>query len=185
MHINIHMGCVYICGIDIGVTHSCPTLCDPMDCSLPGSSVHGIFQARVLEWVTIAFSRRSSWPRDQSIVGRCFTVWATREVCVYIYIHTHIYINEQFPGNISRIWVIKSNFFSFSFVLSLVSPIHRVLQAQRGLIPALQFLVQEDCTQHFSVAGCVQKCCPQHHTSELLHPALQSGAASTTAMPDP
>ena len=38
------------------VTQSCPTLCDPMDCSLPGSSVHGIFQARVLEWVAIAFS---------------------------------------------------------------------------------------------------------------------------------
>ena len=38
------------------VTQSCPTLSDPMDCSLPGSSVHGIFQARVLEWVTIAFS---------------------------------------------------------------------------------------------------------------------------------
>ena len=38
------------------VAQSCPTLCDPMDCSLPGSSVHGIFQARVLEWVAIAFS---------------------------------------------------------------------------------------------------------------------------------
>ena len=38
------------------VTQSCPTLCDPMDCSLPGSSVHGIFQARILEWVAIAFS---------------------------------------------------------------------------------------------------------------------------------
>ena len=38
------------------VTQSCPTLCDPMDCSPPGSSVHGIFQARVLEWVAIAFS---------------------------------------------------------------------------------------------------------------------------------
>ena len=41
------------------VTQSCPTLCDPMDCSLPGSSVHGIFQARVLEWVAISFSRRT------------------------------------------------------------------------------------------------------------------------------
>ena len=63
---------------------SCVRLCDPMDCSLPGSSVHGIFQARVLEWVAISFSRRSSQPRDQTqvscIVGRCFTVWATREV---------------------------------------------------------------------------------------------------------
>ena len=41
------------------VTQSCPTLRDPMDCSLPGSSIHGIFQARVLEWVAIAFSEKS------------------------------------------------------------------------------------------------------------------------------
>ena len=46
------------------VARSCPTLCDPGDCSLPGSSVHGIFQARVLEWVAISFSRGSSQPRD-------------------------------------------------------------------------------------------------------------------------
>ena len=63
------------------VAQSCSTLCDPMDCSLPGSSVHGIFQARVLEWVAISFSRWSSWPRDWTwvsrIVGRCFTTWAT------------------------------------------------------------------------------------------------------------
>ena len=54
-----------------------------MDCSLPGSSVHGIFQARVLEWVAISFSKGSSQPRDQTqvsrIIGRCFTVRATRE----------------------------------------------------------------------------------------------------------
>ena len=43
-------------------------LCDPVDCSLPGSSVHGIFQARVLEWVPISFSRGSSWPRDQTSI---------------------------------------------------------------------------------------------------------------------
>ena len=66
----------------------CPTLCDPMDCSLPGSSIHGIFQAKVLEWVAISFSRGSSWPRDQTrvshIVGRCSTIWATREVNSYL-----------------------------------------------------------------------------------------------------
>ena len=45
------------------VTQSCLTLCDPMDCSSPGSSVHGILQARILEWVAIPFSRESSWPR--------------------------------------------------------------------------------------------------------------------------
>ena len=44
------------------VAQSCPTLCDPMDCSLPGSSVHGIFQVRVLEWVAISISRGSSLP---------------------------------------------------------------------------------------------------------------------------
>ena len=54
-----------------------------MDCSPPGSSVHGIFQARALEWVAISFSRGSSQPRDRTrvshIAGRRFTVWATRE----------------------------------------------------------------------------------------------------------
>ena len=65
------------------VAQSCPTLCDPTDCSLPGSSIHGIFQAIVLEWVAISFSRGSSRPRDQNRVSRIadrrFTVWATRE----------------------------------------------------------------------------------------------------------
>ena len=42
------------------IAQSCPTLCDPMGCSLPGSSVHGIFQARILEWVAISFFMRSS-----------------------------------------------------------------------------------------------------------------------------
>ena len=59
------------------VTHWGPTLCDPMDCSLPGSSVHGILQARTLEWVAIPFSRGCSWPRDQTQIscfaGRFFT----------------------------------------------------------------------------------------------------------------
>ena len=51
------------------VTQLCPTLCDPMDCSPPGSSVHGILQARILEWVAISFSRGSSPPRDQTQVS--------------------------------------------------------------------------------------------------------------------
>ena len=55
----------------------------PMDCSLPSSSVHGILQARILEWVAISFSRGCSQPRDQTWVsrigGRCFNLWATRE----------------------------------------------------------------------------------------------------------
>ena len=57
--------------------------CDPMDFSLPSCSVQGILRARILEWVSISFSRGSSWPRNQTriscIAGRVFTIWATRE----------------------------------------------------------------------------------------------------------
>ena len=60
------------------VAQSCPTLSDPMDCSLSGSSIHGIIQARVLEWIAISFSRGSSRTRDRNWVSG-FTVWATRE----------------------------------------------------------------------------------------------------------
>ena len=66
----------------MSVTQSCPTLCDPMDYSPQGSSVHGILQAKILEWVSIPFSREFSWPRDWNSVshrGRFFTIWVTRE----------------------------------------------------------------------------------------------------------
>ena len=75
------------------VIQSCPTVCDPMNCSLQRPSVHGIFQARVLEWVVISFSRGSSWPRDQTrvscIVGRRFTIWAIREEMILEIIFFH------------------------------------------------------------------------------------------------
>ena len=65
------------------VAQSCPTLCDPMDCNPPGSSVHGILQSRILEWVVISFCRGSSQPKDQTqvscIAGGFFTSWVTRE----------------------------------------------------------------------------------------------------------
>ena len=63
----------------------CPTLCNPIDGSPPGSSVHGIFQKRILEWVAISSSRLSSQPRDQTrlscIAGRFFYHWAIVEAC--------------------------------------------------------------------------------------------------------
>ena len=65
-------------------TQSCPILCDPMNCSPPGFSVHGILKARILEWIAIPFSRGSAqlsdWTRVSLIAGRVFTVWVTREV---------------------------------------------------------------------------------------------------------
>ena len=69
------------------VTQSCPTLHYRMDYSPPGSSVHGILQARVLEWIVVSFSRGSSWFRNWTqvsyIIGGCFTVWATREAPIF------------------------------------------------------------------------------------------------------
>ena len=55
--------------IKVLVSQLCPTLYDPMDCSLPGSLVHGILQARIVEWVAIPFSRGSFQPRDQTQVS--------------------------------------------------------------------------------------------------------------------
>ena len=67
--------CVCVCVCE--VAQSCPTLCNPVDCSPPDSSVHRILQARILEWVAISFSRGSSQPRDRSqiscVAGGFFT----------------------------------------------------------------------------------------------------------------
>ena len=66
-------------------TQSCLTLCDPMDCSPPGSSVHGILQARTLEWVTISSSGRSSWPRDWLPTECCMACagrWVLHQHCL-------------------------------------------------------------------------------------------------------
>ena len=71
---------------------SCLTLCDPVNCSLPGSIVYGILQARILKWVAMPFSGGSSQPRDQTciscgscIASRLFTNWATREALPFVY----------------------------------------------------------------------------------------------------
>ena len=72
---------------------SCPTLCDPRDCGPPGSSVHGILQARILEWVAMPSSRGSSWPRDQTCVSEVSCIarqilyrWATGEAHINLYL---------------------------------------------------------------------------------------------------
>ena len=77
-------------GVKMLVTESCMTLCEPMDYSLPGSSVHGILQARILNWVAMFFSSGSSWPRNRNFIsciscvaGRFFTValaYETRKI---------------------------------------------------------------------------------------------------------
>ena len=96
------------------VAQSCLTLCNPLDCSPPGSSVHGMLQARILEWVAMPSSRGSSQPRDWTqvscIAGRFFTIWMTREAIIIIIAIT-IYrvaqtavrqMNEWFPFSDSQ-----------------------------------------------------------------------------------
>ena len=84
------------------VAQSCLTLCDPMDCNLPGSSVHGILQARIQEWVAISISRGSSQPRDQTwvsfIVGRFVTIWTTRKAPVSLYQPSGVGWGERWEG---------------------------------------------------------------------------------------
>ena len=95
------------------VMHAClvaqlwPTLYDPMDCSLLGSFVYGIFQARILEWEANPFFRGSSWCRDRipvfCIAGWFFTIWATREAPEDEIVKEHHWLNgcefEQTPGD--------------------------------------------------------------------------------------
>ena len=111
---------VLLCEKQSKVAQSCPTLCDPMDCSLPRSSVHGIFQARVMEWVAISFSRGSSQPRDQTwvscIVGRRFTIWATREdITLWLisnyYLAYHFLISSLFSYYLYISWGKEHNVF--------------------------------------------------------------------------
>ena len=75
-----HLSCLFL------LTHSVLFLCNPLDCSLPGPSIHGILQVRIQEWVAISSSRGSSWPRDQApskspaLAGGFLTTSATWEV---------------------------------------------------------------------------------------------------------
>ena len=90
-YVILNKYCVYL------VTQSCLTLCHPLDCSPPDSTVHGTFQARTLEWVAISFCRGSSQPRDQTqvscvsyIASRFFTYWAIGKA-----INKHILIKNK------------------------------------------------------------------------------------------
>ena len=91
--------CVCVCSIVFW-------LCDPRGCLPPGSSVHGILQARILQWVDIPFHRCSSQPRDQTwiscIVSRFFTIWATREVPGVSEKSLLSLSSEPLPGNHSN-----------------------------------------------------------------------------------
>ena len=74
------------------VTQSCLTLCDPMDCSLPSSSVHGILQARVPEWVSIAFSRGFSWTRSPALQADFLPTEPLGKPLKFLYLSYYVYL---------------------------------------------------------------------------------------------
>ena len=139
---------------------SCLTLCDPIDCSPPSSSVHGILQARILEWVAIPFSRVSSQPTDWTqvscIAGRFFTIWATRKahLCANgTQIMAHIKNSPElqsprsrcllhhslgFPIGISKITEAKQNYSFFPYVCFLLSHVFSNTVSGLTIYPPLQ-----------------------------------------------
>ena len=112
--ISFRMDWFDVLAIQSEVTQLSPTLCSPVDCSPPHSSVHGIFQARILEWAAISFSRGSSWPRDQTLVshtvGRLFTVWAARTLKLWLtwtdHSSTPLGCHAGYQEEAKSIWVI-------------------------------------------------------------------------------
>ena len=93
---------IYIC-FEL-VTQSCLTLCDPVDCSPPGSSVHGILQARILEWVAISFSRGSFQPRDWTHLPHFRESFYQLSHQGSPYTHTHTHTHRSHEG---RLWKVK------------------------------------------------------------------------------
>ena len=109
-----------------------------MDYSPPGSSVHGIFQARILEWVAISFFKVSSWPRDQTqvsyIAGRFFTKWATSQMLYPVQIlilHTHHHWVYRFPKHLAESLQLTAK----SHDVSSLTPVHPVCLLAALVIP--------------------------------------------------
>ena len=94
--------------VEVLVIQSCFTLCNPMDCSLPGSFAHGILQERILEWVAMPSSRGSPQPRDWILVshtaGRYFTIWAT------------CWATIQNSTGLFKLWVIMPAFLKLNWI---------------------------------------------------------------------
>ena len=117
VHIYLYI-CVYVCMHTCMLSHfSFLLLWDPLECSPPGSSVHGILQARILEWVDVPYSSGSSWCRDQTgisyFAGRLFTSEPPRNpICVYtvliffIYMYLYFYFTF-FAGSFSILTDLK------------------------------------------------------------------------------
>ena len=166
--------CVCVCRVYVKekvlVAQSCPTLCNPMNCSLPGSFVHGILQARILKWVAIPVYRGSSQPKDWTQTscteGRFFTVWATREYtsltvpffCLYIChgptlsLETKLLImTKKFLQNLITITIIYFIFLK-AYILILPNLMHwtSCLSYEHNFYTLLRIYFSSSKKPHFS-----------------------------------
>ena len=125
------------------VSQSCPTLCDLVGCSPPGSSVHGIFQARILEWVAISYSKGSSWPKDQThvswvscLAGRFFTT--VPPVVVQSLSHVWLFATLWAAAcQASLSFTISQSLLKLMFIESVMPSNHLILCHPLLLLPSL------------------------------------------------
>ena len=114
------------------------TLCNPMNCSLPGSSVYGILQTRILEWVVIPFSMGSSQPRDwiqiSCTAGRFFTIWATNRQVNEMIINDPRSLLYFFPSSSTWDFQVQGSRLSFS----IMSTLQRVRKRKKSIDPHIK-----------------------------------------------
>ena len=157
------------------VAQLCPTLCDPVDCSPPGSSVHGILQARILKWVAISFFRGSSRLRDQTqvshVAGRRFILWATREGlanadCMWLSVKGHQSTHRwaAFCKEGHQSWSFSSVQFSHSVVSDSATP---WVAARQASCPSPTLRVHSN----------------SHPSSWWCHPAISSSVIPFSSCP--
>ena len=133
------------------------TLCDPMDCSLPGSSVHGIFQARILEWAVIPSSRGSSQPRDRT--------WVSCVFCI-----TGGFFTLSHPGNSS--WMIR---LQFSSVAQSCPTLHDPMNRSTPGLPVHHQLPEFTQTHVHRVSDTIQPSHPLLSPSPASNPSQHQG----------
>ena len=157
---------LHICQSE-SVSHSVVSnFCNPTDCSLPGSSIPGILQVRILEWIAISCSRGFSWPRDQTQVsciwGRFFTIWATGQVLIPVKLLS--IPNAQVPASLERVPSFSLPYLNLNFSLKIIQPhfnFPQVLHFSKMCLhihPYLQMKYHSDANAFTQLTGCSFLC---------------------------
>ena len=140
----------------VKVTQSCPTLCNPMDCSLPISSLHGILQARTREWVAIPFSRGSSQPRDWTRSPALQGLWHYRQI---LYILSHQRNPKKGWWWYMNIWLFLLLLFNSKVMSESLQP--HGLQCQASLSFTISLSLHKLISfESVMPSNCVILCCP-------------------------